>query len=97
MPFESEYKLEDVAATPVPADKIDATFRSSTIGQFHLLLLLFLRQYGGFETFIFVLPVEGHGRDIVLHCAPRPSSEPFKPLTLTQNLHVTRDDIKGSY
>jgi hypothetical protein len=65
MPFESEYKLEDVAATPVPADKIDATFRSSTIGQFHLLLLLFLRQCGDFETFIFVLPVEGHGRDIV--------------------------------
>jgi hypothetical protein len=97
MPFESEYKLEDVAATPVPADKIDATFRSSTIGQFHLLLLLFLRQCGDFETFIFVLPVEGHGRDIVLHCAPRPSSEPFKPPTLTQNLHVTRDDIKGPY
>jgi hypothetical protein len=96
MPFESEYKLEDVAATPVPADKIDATFRSSTIGQFHLLLLLFLRQCGDFETFIFVLPVEGYGRHIVLHCAPspRPSSEPFNPPPLTQTLHVTRDVMK---
>ncbi len=97
MPFESEYKLENVAATPVPADKIDATFRSSTIGQFHLLLLLFLRQCGDFETFIFVLPVEGHGRDIVLHCAPRPSSEPLKTPHLTQNLHVTRDVMKKLY
>jgi hypothetical protein len=34
MSFESEYKLDNVAATPVPADEIDATFRSSTIGQY---------------------------------------------------------------
>lgn len=97
MPFESEYKLEDVAATPVPADKIDATFRSSTIGQFHLPLLLFLRQCGDFETFVFVLPVEDYCRDIVLHCTPRPSSEPFKPPPLTQNPHVTRDAMKELY
>ena len=36
MSFESEYKLDNVAeVTPVAADKIDATFRSSTIGQFY--------------------------------------------------------------
>jgi hypothetical protein len=35
MSFESEYKLDNVAATPVAADKIDATFRSSTIGQLY--------------------------------------------------------------
>ena len=34
MSFESEYKLDNVAV-PVAADKIDATFRSSTIGQFY--------------------------------------------------------------
>lgn len=34
MSFESEYKLESVAATRVDADKIDATFKSSTIGKF---------------------------------------------------------------
>jgi hypothetical protein len=33
MAFESEYKLEDVAATPVASDKIDETFRSSSIGE----------------------------------------------------------------
>ncbi|RDL41289.1 Allantoicase [Venustampulla echinocandica] len=30
MVFETEYQVENVAATPVAADKIDATFRSST-------------------------------------------------------------------
>jgi len=34
MSAESEYKLENVAATSVAADKIDATFRSSTIGEY---------------------------------------------------------------
>jgi hypothetical protein len=34
MSFESEYKVHDVSATRVAADKIDATFRSSTIGEF---------------------------------------------------------------
>jgi len=33
MSFESEYKLEDVPATRVAVDKIDETFRSSTIGE----------------------------------------------------------------
>lgn len=33
MPFESEYKIEDVPATPVASDKIDGTFRSSSIGE----------------------------------------------------------------
>jgi hypothetical protein len=35
--FEPEYKLDNVAAVPVPADEIDTTFRSSTIGQFTFL------------------------------------------------------------
>jgi hypothetical protein len=84
MPFESEYKLEDVAATRVPADKIDATFRSSTIGQFHLLLLSSLRQCGTLkhlylcflwkataETLCFtVLPVPDRVRN---HSNPHPS------------------------
>jgi hypothetical protein len=35
MVFESEYNLEDVPATPVASDKIDGTFRSSTIGEFY--------------------------------------------------------------
>jgi hypothetical protein len=34
MSAESEYKLENVAAKSVAADKIDATFRSSTIGEY---------------------------------------------------------------
>ena len=34
MAFESEYKLEDVAATPVASDEIDGTFRSSSIGEY---------------------------------------------------------------
>ncbi len=33
MLFESEYKLENVAATAVASGDIDATFRSSTIGE----------------------------------------------------------------
>lgn len=33
MAFESEYKLEDVAATRIASEKIDETFRSSTIGE----------------------------------------------------------------
>lgn len=33
MAFESEYKLEDVAVTRISSDKIDETFRSSTIGE----------------------------------------------------------------
>jgi hypothetical protein len=35
MSFDSEYKLDNVEATPVAAGKIEATFRSSTIGQFY--------------------------------------------------------------
>jgi hypothetical protein len=34
MSAESKYKLENVAATSIAADKIDATFRSSTIGEY---------------------------------------------------------------
>jgi hypothetical protein len=44
MSFESEYKLEKVAATPVAADKIDATFRSSTIGESSFLFRAFVSQ-----------------------------------------------------
>lgn len=33
MAFESEYQLEDVAATRVASDEIDATFRSTSIGK----------------------------------------------------------------
>lgn len=33
MTFESEYKIGDVPATRVESDKIDETFRSSTIGE----------------------------------------------------------------
>jgi hypothetical protein len=33
MTFESDYNLDNVAATPVAADKIDETFRSSSIGE----------------------------------------------------------------
>lgn len=33
MAFESEYKLEDVAANRVASDKIDGEFRSTTIGE----------------------------------------------------------------
>ena len=33
MSIESEYKLENVAASSVPSDQIDATFKSSTIGE----------------------------------------------------------------
>ena len=42
MSLESEYKLEDVSATGVAADKIDATFRSSTIGEFKPWLSFYL-------------------------------------------------------
>jgi hypothetical protein len=42
MSFESEYKLEDVSATRVAADKLDATFRSSTIGEFKPWLSFFI-------------------------------------------------------
>lgn len=34
MAFETEYKTEDVAATSVPSDNIDTTFRSSCIGKY---------------------------------------------------------------
>ena len=34
MAFESDYKLQSVAATRIAADKIDETFKSSTIGEF---------------------------------------------------------------
>lgn len=33
MPFETEYKLEDVEATRIASDAIDGTFRSTTIGK----------------------------------------------------------------
>lgn len=33
MAFESEYKLESIAATRVASEQIDATFKSSTIGK----------------------------------------------------------------
>lgn len=33
MAVESEYKLEDVAVTRIASEKIDETFRSSTIGE----------------------------------------------------------------
>lgn len=33
MAFESDYQLEDVAATRVDSDQIDATFRSTSIGE----------------------------------------------------------------
>jgi len=39
MAFESEYQLEGVAATRVASDKIDATFRSTSIGKSRLFLL----------------------------------------------------------
>jgi hypothetical protein len=34
MSVETEYKLENVAATSVPSAQIDATFKSSTIGEY---------------------------------------------------------------
>ena len=37
MAFGSEYTLENVEATPIAADKIDATFRASTIGEYNQL------------------------------------------------------------
>ena len=44
--FETEYKLENVAATRVPADKIDGTFRSSSIGEFKSwIIMLYPRQF----------------------------------------------------
>jgi hypothetical protein len=39
MSVESEYKLENVAATSVPSDQIDATFKSSTIGEWISFIL----------------------------------------------------------
>lgn len=33
MSFDSEYQVDQVAATGIPADNIDATFRSSSIGE----------------------------------------------------------------
>jgi hypothetical protein len=47
MSFESEYKLDNVAATPVAADKIEATFRSSTIGQFYSFVAPLCLSQGG--------------------------------------------------
>jgi hypothetical protein len=35
--IESEYKIDDVAATRVASDKIDATFKSSSIGKWKVL------------------------------------------------------------
>lgn len=32
----AEYKLENVAATSIASDKIDETFRSTSIGEFQL-------------------------------------------------------------
>jgi hypothetical protein len=40
MTFESEYKLEDLPVTLVPSDKIDGTFRSSSIGECECLMSL---------------------------------------------------------
>jgi hypothetical protein len=40
MLFETEYKLENVAAARVAADKIDDTFRSSTIGEYEYSVML---------------------------------------------------------
>lgn len=39
MTLETEYKLEHVPATPVAADAIDRTFRSTTIGEFRVFSL----------------------------------------------------------
>jgi hypothetical protein len=48
MPVESEYTLENVAATPLTADKINVTFRSSTIGEFGCFFVpLYLKQCEG--------------------------------------------------
>lgn len=33
MSFESEYKVDEVAATRIPSGDIDDTFRSSSIGE----------------------------------------------------------------
>jgi hypothetical protein len=44
MSFESEYKVDHVRATRVAADKIDATFRSSTIGEFKPCLSFYFRR-----------------------------------------------------
>lgn len=42
MSFGSEYKLDDVAATPVAPDEIDGTFRSSSIGEYYVQISDFL-------------------------------------------------------
>lgn len=38
MSSETEYKLENVAVTVIESDKIDATFRSSTIGEYNFVI-----------------------------------------------------------
>jgi hypothetical protein len=71
MSFESEYKLDDVAATPVAADKIDATFRSSTIGQFYSFVTpLYVSEGGQIESLgCSCLDRESECRNRERHCA----------------------------
>lgn len=77
MSFESEYKLEKVAATPVAADEIDATFRSSTIGQLILMVArVSLRQCGGQDSWLSVLGSEARSRDSGLLVPPEPVEPP---------------------
>lgn len=40
MSFQSEYKLEDVPAARVASDNIDGTFRSTSIGELDIYVIL---------------------------------------------------------
>jgi hypothetical protein len=68
MPFESEYKLESVTATPVTADKINTTFRSSTIGEFSFFFfcLCVLEMLGPWGIRFLALGSARNNRDILL-------------------------------
>jgi len=50
MTFETEYKTDNVAVEPVAADKIDGTFRSSTIGEYNAFFYFVLLQRKAFEA-----------------------------------------------
>ena len=50
MTFETEYKTDNVAVEPVAADKIDGTFRSSTIGEYNDFFCFVLLHRKAFEA-----------------------------------------------
>lgn len=89
MAFESEYKTDDVAATPVAADKIDGTFRSSTIGEYKLCFVFTLCSEctgGRYEALRHCVPVKRSG-----NFASERGLEILIPLSITSSQVINYD------